>query len=609
MQQKNKGGRLRLVLRFMRGSKRWFLLGLAASLLVTLIEMLNPQIIRATVDSIIGEEPFDLPAFLLAPVEAVGVGYFRTHLWVVALVVLVLAAVGALCRFSNTYFNTRASETLVQTMRDLLFEHIQRLPFAWHMKHKTGDIIQRCTSDVDVVRNFLSEQLLAVFRIVILLVMSLWFMFSMNPSLTLIAAAAFPVIILYSLYFNRRISHHFRECDENEGILSTIAQENLTGVRVVRAFGREAYERERFEKQNVKYTGLWGKMAVYMTAFWSVGDFISGLQVMLVIVFGCLFCVQGQMTAGQFIAFVAYNSILVWPVRQLGRVIADMSKAGVSLSRVAEIMDSPAETDAPDAVEPDMNQEIRFEHINYAYDANTPEILHDVSFSIEPGTTFAILGGTGSGKTTLMHLLCRLYDLAPGQGKITIGGVDLQKIKAEYVRRNIGIVLQEPFLFSRTIAENIGIGGKERDLETIRRAASIACVDDTIMDFPDGYDTVVGERGVTLSGGQKQRAAIARTLAKETPIMIFDDSLSAVDAETDARIRHALAETRGSATVILISHRITTLMQAQKILVLNNGRVEAIGTHEELIARPGTYRDIYRIQTGKEDLDESETNE
>lgn len=604
MQQKNKGGRLRLVLRFMRGSKRWFVLGLAASLLVTLIEMLNPQIIRATVDSIIGEEPFDLPAFLLAPVEAVGVEYFRTHLWVVALVVLALAAVGALCRFLNTYFNTRASETLVQTMRDLLFGHIQRLPFAWHMKHKTGDIIQRCTSDVDVVRNFLSEQLLAVFRIVILLVSSLWFMFTMSPRLTLIAAAAFPVIILYSMYFNRRISHHFRECDENEGILSTIAQENLTGVRVVRAFGREAYERERFEKQNIKYTGLWARMAVYMTAFWSVGDFISGLQVMLVVVFGCLFCVQGAMTPGQFIAFVAYNSILVWPVRQLGRVIADMSKAGVSLSRIAEIMDSPAEADAPDAEEPDMNQEIRFEHINYAYDANTPEILHDVSFSIEPGSTFAILGGTGSGKTTLMHLLCRLYDLAPGQGKITIGGVDLQKIRAEHVRRNIGIVLQEPFLFSRTIAENIGIGGKEHDLSSIRRAAAIACVDEAIMDFPEGYDTVVGERGVTLSGGQKQRTAIARTLAKETPIMIFDDSLSAVDAETDSRIRHALADSRGNATVILISHRITTLMQAQKILVLNNGRVEAIGTHEELIARPGTYRDIYRIQTGKEDLDE-----
>ena len=604
MQQKNKGGRLRLVLRFMQGSKRWFVLGLAASLLVTLIEMLNPQIIRATVDSIIGEEPFDLPAFLLAPVEAVGVEYFRTHLWVVALVVLALAAIGALCRFLNTYFNTRASETLVQTMRDLLFGHIQRLPFAWHMKHKTGDIIQRCTSDVDVVRNFLSEQLLAVFRIVILLVSSLWFMFTMSPRLTLIAAAAFPVIILYSMYFNRRISHHFRECDENEGILSTIAQENLTGVRVVRAFGREAYERERFEKQNVKYTGLWARMAVYMTAFWSVGDFISGLQVMLVVVFGCLFCVQGAMTPGQFIAFVAYNSILVWPVRQLGRVIADMSKAGVSLSRIAEIMDSPAEADAPDAEEPDMNQEIRFEHINYAYDANTPEILHDVSFSIEPGSTFAILGGTGSGKTTLMHLLCRLYDLAPGQGKITIGGVDLQKIRAEHVRRNIGIVLQEPFLFSRTIAENIGIGGKEHDLSSIRRAAAIACVDEAIMDFPEGYDTVVGERGVTLSGGQKQRTAIARTLAKETPIMIFDDSLSAVDAETDSRIRHALADSRGNATVILISHRITTLMQAQKILVLNNGRVEAIGTHEELIARPGTYRDIYRIQTGKEDLDE-----
>ena len=251
-----------------------------------------------------------------------------------------------------------------------------------------------------------------------------------------------------------------------------------------------------------------------------------------------------------------------------------------------------------------MDQEIRFEHVSFAYDANTPEILHDVSFSIEPGTTFAILGGTGSGKTTLMHLLCRLYDLTPQQGKITVGGVDLQQIRGAHVRRNIGIVLQEPFLFSRSIAENIGIGGMEKDMAAIRRAASTACVDDAIMGFPEGYDTVVGERGVTLSGGQKQRAAIARMLARETPIMIFDDSLSAVDAETDAKIRHALAENRGSSTVILISHRITTLMQADKILVLNNGRVEAIGTHRELSQQPGTYRDIYRIQTGKEDSDE-----
>ena len=605
MQHSKKKGSLQLVLRFMQGSKRWFLLGLAASLLVTLVDMVIPQIISATVDSVIGEEPFSLPVWAVSAIESIGgAAFLRQHFWVIAAAVAGLALVSAVCRFFNTYFNTRASETLVRTMRDLLFSHIQRLPFAWHMKHQTGDIIQRCTSDVDVVKTFLSEQLLAVFRIVILLCLSLYFMFSMNVSLATIASLSFPVIIFYSMYFNSRISRHFRECDENEGILSTIAQENLTGVRVVRAFGREAYERERFEKQNVKYTGLWGRMAIYMTAFWSMGDLIAGLQVMLVIVFGAVFCVQGSMTAGQFIAFIAYNSMLVWPVRQLGRVISNMSKAGVSISRIGEIMYSPEEQDAPDAVEPPMDQEIRFEHVSFAYDANTPEILHDVSFSIEPGTTFAILGGTGSGKTTLMHLLCRLYDLAPQQGKITVGGVDLQQIRGAHVRRNIGIVLQEPFLFSRSIAENIGIGGMEKDMAAIRRAASTACVDDAIMGFPEGYDTVVGERGVTLSGGQKQRAAIARMLARETPIMIFDDSLSAVDAETDAKIRHALAENRGSSTVILISHRITTLMQADKILVLNNGRVEAIGTHRELSQQPGTYRDIYRIQTGKEDSDE-----
>ena len=605
MQQTKKKGSLPLVMRFMHGSKRWFALGLGVSVLVTLVDMVLPQIYSATVDSVIGSEPFNLPAWAVSIIESVGgAAYLRENIWVIALAVTVLALISAVCKFLNTYFNTRASETLVRTIRDTLFSHIQRLPFAWHMKHQTGDIIQRCTSDVDVVRNFLSEQLLSVFRIVILLSMSLYFMYSMHVQLALIASLTFPVIVFYSMYFNSRISKHFRECDENEGILSTIAQENLTGVRVVRAFGQEAYERERFEKQNVKYTGLCGRMAVYMTAFWGVGDLITGLQVLVVISFGTVFCVSGSMSPGQFIAFIAYNSMLVWPVRQLGRVISNMSKAGVSISRIGDIMYSPTEQDAPDAVEPDMSQEIRFENVSFAYDENTPEILHDVSFSIQPGTTFAVLGGTGSGKTTMMHLLCRLYDLAPEQGKITVGGVDLQKIRAGHVRRNIGIVLQEPFLFSRTIAENIGIGGLEDNMEAIRRAAATACVDDAIMGFPEGYNTIVGERGVTLSGGQKQRTAIARTLAKETPIMIFDDSLSAVDAETDAKIRKALAENRGNATVILISHRITTLMQAEKILVLNNGRVEAIGTHAELIERPGTYRDIYRIQTGKEDSNE-----
>ena len=246
-----------------------------------------------------------------------------------------------------------------------------------------------------------------------------------------------------------------------------------------------------------------------------------------------------------------------------------------------------------------MTGDIEFSHVSFGYEGQ--EVLHDVSFTVPAGSTFAILGGTGSGKSTLVHLLDRLYDLGEGQGSITIGGRDIRLIEREHLRRNVGLVLQEPFLFSRTIGENIAASRPGADEAGIRRAAGIACVDEAITEFPEGYGTLVGERGVTLSGGQKQRVAIARMLLGRTPVMVFDDSLSAVDSETDAKIRAALREGTAGATVILISHRITTLMQADRILVLENGRVSDIGTHEELISRPGIYREIYDIQMSSDD--------
>ena len=584
-----------LILDFLRGSIRYFAISIFAALCVTGLDMLSPQLIRTTVVCILGDEELKLPVFLMELISGIGgVEYLRGHLWLIGGLILLLALFSVMFRYLFMLFNAKGAESLVETMRNRLFSHIQRLPFSWHMQNQTGDIIQRCTSDVDMVKNFVSEQLTSVFRIVILIVLSLVFMFSMNPKLTLVALASIPVIIAYSTYFHSRISSQFMKCDENEGILSTIAQENLTGVRVVRAFGREKYEKDRFERQNNIYTDMWIKLCGYLALFWGSGDLISGLQVMLIVILGSVFCVRGRMTAGEFIAFISYNAMLTWPVRSLGRMISEMSKAGVSIERIRYIMNSPAEQDKPDACTPDMHGDIEFHNVSFAY-GEIP-VLSDISFRIPQGTTFGILGGTGSGKSTLMHLMNRLYDLPEENGRITIGGIDIADMKGSWVRSHIGMVLQESFLFSRTIAENIGITRRDMSLSDIRWAASVACVDESISDFTNGYDTVVGERGVTLSGGQKQRTAIARMLTQRTPIMVFDDSLSAVDSETDAKIRQALRKNLGDSTVILISHRITTLMQAECILVLDKGRIAEMGSHEELMKKDGIYRRIYDMQ-------------
>jgi len=366
-------------------------------------------------------------------------------------------------------------------------------------------------------------------------------------------------------------------------------------VRVVRAFGREDYERKRFEKQNTYYTGLWVHLMKLMSYFWGAGDLITGIQVVLVLSLGSAFCVHGTLTTGEFIAFLTYNGMLIWPVRQLGRVISEMSKAGVSIDRIRYIMNTPEEKDRPDATEPDMHQDITFDHVTFSYEENVP-VVKDVSFTVKAGTTFGILGSTGSGKSTLMHLLDRLYDLPEGSGSIRIGDTDIRDIKAQYLRRNIGMVLQEPYLFSRTIGENISITDRSMPMSDIRTAARLASVDDAITGFKNGYDTMVGERGVTLSGGQKQRTAIARMLTQKAPIMVFDDSLSAVDAETDAKIRSALNRHLKDSTVILIAHRVTTLMNADKIMVMDKGKIVEMGTPDELMAKGGVYKRIYDMQ-------------
>ena len=598
---KGKNRNTALILRFLKGNTGMFAAALFFSMLNTALNALTPQIIRVAVDSVIGGAAFDLPGWLAAllPLGPLGSDPSRALLFAASAVLLASALSGGCSYLSRTDL-AKASERFVKSLRDALFGHIQRLPFSWHSRHQAGDIIQRCTSDVDVIRNFVSTQMLEVFRTVFLVALSLAIMFSMNWRISLIALLFIPLVAAYSGVFYSKIAVRFRAADEAEGELSSAVQENLTGVRVVRAFGRERYEIGRFDRQNNRFADLWIRLGRLMSAYWGVGDLITGLQILAVLSAGVAEAVGGRITLGEFLAFVSYNAALIWPVRALGRILSEMSKAGVSIERVAYILDAEEERDAPGSEEPPMDGDIAFRHVTFGYEGQKP-VLRDVDFTIPAGSTFAILGGTGSGKSTLMHLLDRLYELPPECGSITVGGVDIAGIRLSWLRENIGMVLQEPFLFSRTVEENIRAARPGASLEEVRRAAGIASVDDAVAEFSDGYGTMVGERGVTLSGGQKQRVAIARALMQKAPILVFDDSLSAVDPETDAQIREALNRELGRATVILISHRITTLMQADRILVLENGRVAELGTHEELLRRGGIYKSVYDIQMNSED--------
>ena len=587
-------GRNRRVLRLLlKDSGKYFILCILAGTLLTVFELVIPQIIRVTVDSVIGSAPVDLPPWAAGAVDALGgPAYLRAHMWVVALVMGAIGLLSAVFRYLSSLFNGQAGETLVKTARDSLYHRIQQLPWRWHAENPTGDIIQRCTSDVERVKNFFQEQFVIIFRLAVMIVLALIFMIRMNFPLSLVALIMLPIVVSYSVHYHNRVRRGFTDCDENEGVLSTIAQENLTGVRVVKAFGREVFERDRFEKQNVYYTNLWVKLLRTMAEFWAVGDFTSCLQVMLVVIFGSVLCVRGAMTSGEFISFAIYNHMLIGPVRRLGRIISEMSKAGVSVTRIAQVLEAEPEQDAPGAKEAPMDADIVFDRVSFRYAPDSPRVLDDVSFTIPAGKSFGILGGTGSGKSSLLMLLCRLYE--PTGGRITVGGTDIAAMPARWVRKNVGVVLQEPFLFSRSVEENIGVCGA--DAEEIRAAAVTACIDGDIRRFAQGYDTVVGERGVTLSGGQKQRIAIARMLTKKTPVIVFDDSLSAVDTETDQRIREALNRDLAGSTTIIISHRITTLLDCDNVLVLDKGAVSELGSPAELLQSGGIFRRIYDLQ-------------
>ncbi len=592
--------RLRLALSFMKGTV-WYYVGSVAAVAVNVgIGFLTPLILAETIDAIIGQKrPLAIPGILGQWVEQLGGREFLAHnLWIMGLAMLLLSILGGVLQFLRGKWMSIASEGIAKTMRDNLYSHLQRLSYNYHVKAETGDLIQRCTSDVETIRRFISSQVVELFRAVLMIVVALVIMLGMNVKMTLMSMVLVPVLFAFAYVYFKFVVKYFRLTDEAEGKMSAVLQENLTGVRVVRAFGREQYEVEKFKKANDDLHAKGKKVTWLLAVYWSGSDCLSMTQSAITLIFGMFMAAKGEILVGEMTIFVSYISMLLWPIRQMGRILSDLGKSMVAFDRIEEIIKTPAETEDDDVTDAPIDRDIEFRHVGFEYESNNP-VLKDVNFTVKAGQTVAILGATGSGKSTLMHLLQRLYEVK--RGDILIGGVSIKKIRKEHLRSRIGLVLQEPFLYSRSVRDNVRIVKPTLDDEAVFDATRTAAAHEFIEGFEKGYDTAVGERGVTLSGGQKQRVAIARTLLKDNDILIFDDSLSAVDTQTDAQIRKALKEKRKGMTTFIISHRLTTLMEADFIVVLDGGIIAQQGTHEELVQQEGLYKKIYNIQTSLED--------
>jgi len=527
--------------------------------------------------------------------EAVG-------LWLILLGFLSLAGAQSFFTFQSRKLAAQTAEGVTRRLREYLYDHIQRLSYTYHDKTQTGDLLQRVTSDVDAIRRFFADQAIESGRVVLLFVVNFAAIFYLNWKLALISIIVIPPVLVISYYFFQLVEKRYEAYQTQEALLSTTVQENLSGVRVVKAFARQPYEAEKFDKINWgKYT-LGKKLLLTHATFWPITDIICGAQMIGGFAFAAMMAIRGEITVGDYLAYTGLVIWIIWPMRNLGRLIVQMSTGLVSLGRVGEVIKAEREPISSTDYQPKqpLRGELIFSHVGFRYSAEDDAVLSDISFHCKPGQRIALLGPTGSGKSSLVNLLPRFYDYS--EGRILLDGVELNKYSRHYLRQQIGIVEQEPFLFSRSLRDNITYGvGRVVTQDEVEEAARAAAIHEVILSkFPEGYNTLIGERGITLSGGQKQRIAIARTLLKDPRILIMDDSTSAVDTETEALIRQALQNLMRGRTTFLIAHRVQSVMDANLILVFHQGHIVQRGTHTQLVAQDGFYQRIYEAQTRME---------
>ncbi len=553
--------------------------GAIALTLVSLANLATPQLLRLLIDR--GITPLDM----------------QWILWI-ALALVALALIKGVFNFLQGYWGEITSQGVAYDLRNAIFEKLQSLSFSYHDQAQTGRLMTRMTSDVELVRTFIGMGLLQLISALVLLIGSIILMFMMSWKLTLVVMLMIPFIVFIMGVFIRQIMPISKRVQQKLGSLNTILQENLAGKRVVKAFAREEFEKERYKIKNDELLDENINLVRLFSNLFPSIFFIANLAVVAVLWFGGFQVIDNQLSLGQLVAFTGYLGFLLMPMFIMGMIGASMSRAEASAQRIFEVIDAESEVqEKPGAISlPPIQGKVTFDQVSFRYIGAEQDVISNLSFTALSGETIAILGETGSGKSTIINLIPRFYDVT--RGRITVGGHDIRDVTIDSLRKQVGIVLQETILFSGTIRANIAYGKPDADISDIVRAAQAAQADDFIMEFPDGYETLVGERGVGLSGGQKQRIAIARALLIDPKILILDDSTSSVDAETEYKIQTALEELMVGRTSFIIAQRISTVRNADQILLLDQGELVAQGQHKELLETSELYAEILETQFG-----------
>lgn len=583
----------------MRGYRKGFILAIAAMLCATALRYLVPLVASGTIDYALADSNNSgwVAGIFRQFVERT---WLAQNLWLSAILMIGLTVLSGIFNFFKGKLAATASDSISRDLKNRLYDHLQRLPMGYHDKVESGDLVQRCTSDVETLRLAISTQVVEVSHALILMGLALPIMFLLDARMAVASFVLIGPIIAFGYVYIKRVRHLFQQFDEAEGRVTSVVQENLTGLRVVRAFHRQDHENGKFSVPNRDYRDIGLKLIRLMALYWSISDLVALSQNAIVLGLGIYLINMGSLSIGTLLAFIMLLNLVLWPVRQMGRTLTELGKSVVAIGRIQGILQQPVEEKHIRELPEYGTGHIVARDLTFAH-AEGEVALDKVSFEVKPGETLAILGPSGSGKSTLMHVLLRLYDYQ--SGSLTFDGMEMRDLDRKWCRHQFGTVMQEPFLFSKTIMENIRLGRPSAREQDVARVAQIAYIDETIHQFPSGYKTLVGERGVTLSGGQRQRVALARALLREAPVLLLDDALSAVDTETEEIILSALRERHGKMTTLVIAHRLSTLSHADKVIVMDKGRIIQSGTHEELCKADGLYKRLWHIQHKTEDLE------